>query len=221
MIAVYILLAILFLLFLILVIPIALEFTFDQSLYMKVRFWGIPVYKYDSKTKEEKNEPKVKKPSQKIGNKSKKQKNSLKDNLKKIEDELKQDGVQATVKWLGEIVNGIKKASRHLLKSIAIKQVDFICDLGGTDSSKVAETYGKICASLFPLLGFIESKLPFKKQRIQVCPCFLLEDTNLYIYTKINVSLWRLLLAIILFAVAYLKADPIKQKKNQISGGYD
>ncbi len=222
MIAVYILLAILFLIFLILVIPVVSEITFDQTLFVKVRFWGIPVFKYDSKTKEEKDEPESKEPSPKK-DKPKKQKNSLKDNLKEIENELKQDGVQAAIKWFKEIADGIKKASHHLLKSIVIRRMDFICDLGGTDSAKLAESYGKVCATLFPALAFIESKLDVKKQCIQVRPCFLLDDTSLYFHTKINISLWRLLAAFIVFGIAYLKADPIKQKKNiiQMSGGQE
>lgn len=137
--------------------------------------------------------------------------------LKKHAAELKENGVFAAAAWLKEIAGLLLTAFSRILDAITVTKLYANAEIAGEDSAKTALTYGKLCATVFPALGVVESKLKVKKQQVRLVPAFCLEKTQFSFDVAVSVSLWRIVVAALRLLVGYLKMPSVGELKQQQS----
>ena len=178
----YSLLGLLLLLIVMLSVPIYGRLTYDGVFSVRIRVLGILftlVSQPESRVKGEKPAAnrKEKKPSK----------------LQELADLMKQDGVEGTLRFLGEAAALAGKTVGRLLHSITVNRLDLQMRIATDDPSVTAQRYGQICSVLYPALALIEQRVRIRRRHLRVEPNFLLTDTAVRLDIRLQVSLWRLL----------------------------
>ena len=172
MIALYIILGILLLIFLILLIRVQV-FAFyadDLTLTLKVLFVKIkllPAEKKEKKPKKEK--PKEKKPKEKKPEPEKKEKKKKKSYLSKLKEKKGISGLLSLFTSLAKIAAGTLK---NIFSHIVIKRLDVGIALSGEDASTVAVNYGRVCSVLYPAVNVISAATVCENYNVVVEPVF-------------------------------------------------
>lgn len=184
----------------------------------------------DEKVKKDKKK-KAKKSSKNEADKKNKKKKREKDNesegktkkkkdflsLKKRTKELKENGIMAAAAWLKEIAGMVTTALSQIVDAITVRKFYADGEIAGEDAAQTALTFGKLCATVYPALGIIESKLKVKKQQVRLVPAFCSEETKFSFDVLINVSVWRIVVAAVRFGIEYYKMPSVRELKEQQS----
>ena len=169
MVALYIIGGILLLIALILFLPITAQIKFENDLYLKVKFFGITLYKFKSeKEAEPKNQTKTEAKEQA---KPKSKEEGIFAKLKA------KHGFKGAIKEIFDFLDKLIKAIKvDLLK---IKFCKFKLDLivVGSDAAMTAIEYGTVCSIVYPVLSFIDQNLNIKLKSINVEAGFKHEES--------------------------------------------
>lgn len=172
MIALYIILGILLLLFLITLIRVQVFFSYteDVALSVKVLFVKIkllPAKKKEKKPKKEK--PKEKKPEPKKPEKEKKEKKKKPSYLSKLKEKKGLSGLLSLFTSAAKIAGGLLKG---IFSHIVIKKMDVGIALSGEDAASVAVNYGRVCSVLYPAVNVISAATVCQRYNVVVEPVF-------------------------------------------------
>lgn len=132
--------------------------------------------KFDEKAENStENKPKAQNHADSFGDKENKPKNNKTSSPKK---EKKKSGV--TPDLIMRILGKAKPHIKRLFKKIRIGNVYVDIVVGGDDAAKTAISYGAHCAAVDGLVGFLDSMISFKAEKIGIRADFELEKTEYY-----------------------------------------
>lgn len=172
MIALYIILAILLLIFLILLVKV--EFYADYSdklkLTLKILFFKKTIVDPNEKKKPKKKEEKPKKEEKKKDDKKKKEeKKEKKSYLTKLKEKKGLPGIVSIFTSLAKIAQGLLK---NVFKHIVVHRFDVNIVIVGEDAADTAIKYGELCAVIYSSVDILLSITDTKDYSISVMPDF-------------------------------------------------
>lgn len=174
MIALYIILAVLLLLFLICLIRVQvfLKYSDEVRLRLKILFVNIPLLPKLEKPKKEKKKPKkkteMKKQKPKTGEEEK-PKEKKPSYLSKLKEKKGVTGIVSLFTELAKIVGG---ALKGLFKHIVIKKLNVGIALNAGDAASTALQYGKLCSAFYPAVNIITAITVCKDYNVTLEPIF-------------------------------------------------
>lgn len=199
--ALYIILGILFLIFLILLIRVKVfaEYTDTLRLSVKVLFIRIRLIDPDKekKPKKEKKKEEKKKPEKKEEPKEKKEKPAKQNMLQKLKEKKGITGLLSLFTSLAKIAGG---ALKGLFSHIVIHRLDVGLAIKDEDAAATALTYGRLCSVIYPSVNIITAATKMKDYRVSVEPVF--DDSrqtqiyaNIHAHLRVIWAVWEVLKA--------------------------
>ncbi len=201
--ALYIVLGILLLIFLILLIRVQvfMEYSDTIRLSVKVLFVKIRLIDPDKEKKPKMEKPekkkKKKKPEKKKEETEEKEKKKKPNMLQKLKDKKGVTGLLSLFTSLAKIAGGMLKG---LFSHIVIHRLDVGLAIKGSDASDTALTYGKLCSVIYPSINIITAATKTKDYHITVEPVF--DDSretevyaNIHAHLRIIWAVWEVLKA--------------------------
>lgn len=185
--ALYIVGGILLLVVLLLSSPISLRFFYKDDPFCTLRVWGIPVRLLPREHKEPAHGKATAKPQ-------KKKPSAL---LNELTASFREDGVAATLRWLGALAKLLTETVGRVLRSVTITRFQLEMRIGGEDAAAAAIRFGEVCAVLYPLLSVIACHLKVKQRQVELRPDFEGLGTAVLIDVRCKISLWRVCGALI------------------------
>lgn len=174
MIALYIILGILLLLFLLMLIRVQIFFKYSKTpnLTIKVLFFKktlLPSEPKKKKTKKKKKKP-AKKPEPKPQPRpEKKDKEEKKSYLGKLKEKKGLSGLMSLFTGLAKIATG---ALKGLFSHIVVHKLDIGIQLSSGDAASTAINYGRLCSALYPAVDIITAATVCKSYNVSVEPVF-------------------------------------------------
>ena len=185
--ALFIVLGILLLIFLILLIrvQVLMEYSDTVRLSIKVLFVKIRLIDPDKKEKPKKEKPKKKKKKKPEKKEEKKEKEKKPNMLTKLKDKKGITGLIELFTSLAKIAGGtLKKLFSHIM----IHRLDVGLAIKGSDASDTALTYGRLCSVIYPSVNIITSATKTKDYHVTVEPVFD-DSRETEIYASIHAHL--------------------------------
>lgn len=199
--ALYIILGILLLLFLITLIRVQvfMQYSDTVALSVKVLFVKIQLLPQKEKKKKpkEKKPEKKKKPEEKKPKKEEEKKEKKPSYLTKLKEKKGLSGLISLFTSLAQIAVGMLKS---IFSHIVIKKLDVGISLSGEDAASVAVNYGRVCSALYPAVNVIAAATVCKDYNVVVEPVFD-PDQPTKVYADVHAYL-----RIIFVLVAAIKA---------------
>lgn len=173
MIALYIILGILLLIFLILLIPVEIiaHYGDDLTLTLKVLFYRKVLLPQPEKPEKPKMEKKEKKPEDKPKEKKepKEEKEKKSSYLTKLREKKGLSGVLSLLTGLAKIAGSTLKG---LFSHLVIRRLDVGIALSSGDAASTAINYGRLCAVVYPAVDVIVSSTVCRDYRVSLEPVF-------------------------------------------------
>ncbi|MBQ5398291.1 MAG: DUF2953 domain-containing protein [Ruminococcus sp.] len=217
MLALYIILGVLLLLFLLTLFNIWVYFVYDESpsLVVKAAFLKFQILPPKPKKKKKKKQKQKEKPKEKKQKKPEKKEKSSFD----LKAYVKQKGISGLVnifKRVAKLASGILKG---LFRHLHVTELKILLKIAGEDSADAGEKYGKVCAVFFPALRAIMQVVNIEDYDVSVDPDFTADAVNrAYAVVTARIRIIFILTTVLSKAFAalmlFLKAKPKKQKKN-------
>lgn len=120
-------------------------------------------------------------------------------------------------KGLAEMICGVFGAVKTLFSRISrlvchgeFRRFDLRIVVGDTDCADAAMNYGELCAAVYPLLAFLESKLKFRRRNVDLRCDFSAESTEAVFDGQLNYRPVYLLEFLLGLVGQYLKQDKKK-----------
>lgn len=202
--AVIIISVLLFLLFLILILPVMLDLSFDGELRLAVKYAGITVFNTQKQKKPKKHREKQQKEDS--GNTKSKKKDSF---LKKKYKEL---GLSGAAKYFSEIIKLLFDSVGKLLKKLKFDRFYLELDVASDNAADTAVEYGAVCSAVYPVAALLESTLNFDFKYIAVRADFEHTSSELKISFRVTT---RVIYAVIIAAAAFFKYLKIKKESEK------
>lgn len=187
MIALFIILGILLLVFLVLMVRVRVFFTYDDSVTLKVKVLFVEkviISKYkekkpkkEKKEKEKKEKPKEKKEEKEEGE-EKEEKKSFISNLKD------KHGITGLLSLFTDILKIATGMLKGILKHFIFSKFDLDLIICSSDSSATALNYGRACSVIYPAVSALSRLTPFKDYNIFIAPKFDGEKNIIYFDTE-------------------------------------
>lgn len=194
----YVVLAIVAIVFAILLCPICLNIEFCESLSVNIK---ILFFKFTLFPR--KNNKKEKVRARKSSQEAKLDKKS-KDN--KIKDLLKQRGLRGflnILKEMGKIVLGVGEKFKSKVK---IDDLDVLVSVADEDSAKTAVRYGQTCAVIFPFTNIILKYFDVKNYSVKVRPDFMEDKSTVNFNLKLHLKLITLIYIALWAIIKFIKS---------------
>ena len=176
MLALWIILGILLLLFLITLIKVEVFATYAEelTLILKVLFFRITLVSPDKPEKEKK--PKKEKPKKKKPEPEKEKKDDDKQEKKKKQSFLgklkEKKGLSGLVSLLVSAAKIALGTVKGIISHIVLKKFDIGIALSGEDAASTAVTYGKLCSVVYPAIHVITAATVCKDYHVTIEPVF-------------------------------------------------
>ena len=120
-------------------------------------------------------------------------------------------------KGLAEMIRGVFGAVKALFSRISrlvchgeFRRFDLRIVVGDTDCADAAMNYGELCAAVYPLLAFLESRLKFRRRNVDLRCDFSAESTEAVFDGQLNYRPVYLLGFLLGLVGQYLKQDKKK-----------
>ena len=120
-------------------------------------------------------------------------------------------------KGLAEMIRGVFGAVKALFTRISrlvchgeFRRFDLRIVVGDTDCADAAMSYGELCAAVYPLLAFLESKLKFRRRNVDLRCDFSAESTEAVFDGQLNYRPVYFLGFLLGLVGQYLKQDKKK-----------
>lgn len=163
-----------------------LHYEDEAELTVKWLFLKFQIYPEKVKDKHKKEKKKKEKPpEEKPADESVKPPKEKKDNMLKRFYRTK--GLEGVMQLIRDTVAAIKGMFGRIIKAFVFDELYVSLDVGAGDSAQTAIKYGKVCAEVFPAMGFITTNLKVKKYNLEVTPDFITGKNNARVHTKISV----------------------------------
>ena len=168
--ALYIILGIIAFFIIVLSIPVVLDLEYTDAVRCKVSwlFLKFTLYPFPEKKPEEKKEEKPK---------------PKKENF--LKTFYNNQGLSGVIELINNCVGALKRFSVRLIKrAVIIKKFHLDIHITEDDAAATAIKYGKVCAALYPSLGFICSNMKVKDYKANVFADYCGEKTTVSFVTK-------------------------------------
>jgi len=207
MIALYILLGLLALLLGLLCVPVVLRVEYAGSVAMRLRWLFFTILRVPAP---EGRKPKKKK---KKKEKPKKEKEKKKEEKPKKEKEKKPNafqrfyayqGIPGFIELLGRAVDALKRFRHGLWRCFFIRELRLHMVILGGDPKELVEKYGKVCAGVYPPLGWLSTHLRTRPGNVRatIAPDFTgLAEKEIAATAEVSVIPLTLLAAVIMLAL--------------------
>lgn len=207
MIALIIFGVIVILLLLLLFLPLTVDLAFDNKLVLKVRYSGITVYDNTKKIKPEISEKHAEK-----SKRGKKDNTSVKkDNF--IKSTYKQKGLLGTIKYFSAILQIVLKKLWRVVKRLKFRKFKLDLSVATSDAAETAIQYGKICASVYPVLALLQTSADFKPDEINISADFEKNKSEFAVSIIVVTRLFNWLVAAISVLTQFLKLQRKEREK--------
>lgn len=211
MLALYILLGllafVLVLLLLVLFVPVYGYIAYDGELKAQIRVLGIPITLLPTPEKpaerpSAKKRPKDAKPSK------------AKELVNELTRSFREDGVAATLEYLGALAKAVGQAVGRVLRSIVADKLKLEMLIVGADAADTAIRYGQVCSVLYPSLTAISDVVRVRCRDVRVEPNFMVEKSDARFDIRFHVWVFRLVGAVIALLIRMLLSkDSITDKE--------
>lgn len=200
---------VLLLILLVLFVPVYARVTYEDDLRVRVWVLGVPITLLPRE--DEPKEPRA------TSSKVKPQKPSkTKELLSELSRGFREDGLSATIHYLGELARLAGQAVGRVLRSITVDKLDLELIVADGDADATAIRYGQICSVLYPAFTAIAGVIKVRKRNLRIEPNFLLENSTVRADVRLHVWVYRVVGAAIVLLVCYmlLKDSDHKEEAN-------
>ena len=163
--------------------PIYARVRYDGTLTVRLRVWGIPITLLPSDEDEEQEEPAPSTPRKKTSKTA-----ELKRELSRSFHE---DGVGATLRYLGELASMASQAIGRLLRSVTVDRLRLEMRISAVDAADTAVRYGEVCAVLYPALAVVERAMRVRRREVRVEPGFLADGSAVFADIRLHIWVYR------------------------------
>lgn len=175
MLAFLIILGILLFLFLLTVIPLRLDLSFQQEFSLTLRYLFLKFPILPGKEKPE--EPEEKQEEEKQGG-----------GLEKVKGLLKQEGFFGFLKALFELVKLAASSSKKVISHIRLKSFDlYLCLAGAEDAAAAAVLYGELSGAVYSACGFLFGLTGCRKKAVSIDLDYQLEENRVDFSARISI----------------------------------
>ncbi len=197
MIALYIVLGVLAVILFVLLMPVSLDFSFEEKTRVTLKFLGICVFDNEKSTgREQKAEP---------GDK----KEGFLGRLKR------EKGFLGAFKYCLQILGIIIKRAVWLVKRFEFRDIKLSLTVATEDAAKTAVGYGGICAVLYPMASFLETVAGYHFKKIDISSDFDSIGPRFCISFKMSVRIIYIIIAAFAFLRQYRRLNKKESEKNE------
>ncbi len=218
MLALYILLGLLgllvLLLLLVLFVPVYARVTYDDELRVRVRVLGVPIALLPSEDKPVEAMPTLEK-------KKSAKPSKTKELFGEMSRSFKEDGVAATLQYLGKLAKLAGQAVGRVLHSITVDKLSFALTVADGGADTTAIRYGQVCGVLYPAFTAITGVIKVRKRDLRIEPNFLMENSTVRADVRLHIWVYRLVGAAIVLLVKFMllkNTDTITDKEEANNG---
>lgn len=158
-------------------IPFHIYSEYKDSFVLAVRWTFIKYYIYppqDKKKKKKEKKPKKEKPKKEEPEEEKKEEEQPEekgDNF--IKTFYNNQGVPGIIELIGSIARKLRKGLHKMGRSFYIRKLWLRINVADGNSADTAVKYGKVCAGVYPALGYILDTVHSKNYSVKINPDFL------------------------------------------------
>lgn len=164
MIALYIILGLLVLLFGLLSIPLVLRVEYAGSVQLRLRWLFLTILRIPDEREKKPKKQKKEKPKKEKEEKPQKEASDEPNALQRF---YKYQGISGFIDLLQRTVDALKKFGRGVWRSFRVRELQLYMVIQGGEPDALVEKYGKTCAVVFPALGWLTSHLRSKKGAVR------------------------------------------------------
>ena len=204
MIALYIILGIISFIVVLFSIKITLVMDYDESFICKVKWLFIKISLYpkpEKNQKPKKEKPKEEKPKEEDKKEPEKKEEKSENPIKTFYNN---QGFEGVLELLRRTLAILKKLTKGIIRSFKFEKLYLRLGVAGKDPEKTARDYGKVCAFVFPAMGYICSTARVGKYALDVHPDFVTGKNTAEFHVELSVVPIRLTNAIVAAAVRFL-----------------
>jgi len=188
---------IILLLWLILSIPVHVSFSYEDKLYLSIRYLFVKIGILPLKEKKKK-KPKKEKPAEEQQEEPEAPKEKKKNPILDMVKANGFDGMMDVLKSLGHVFS---LYGGKLLKSVVFDEIDIYLVIGKGDAAQTAIEYGKACQKVYPLVGFLCNNNVVHRYDVSVEPDFLAGRSQGECFLDFHLSVRKILNATIAMLV--------------------
>lgn len=162
--AILIVLAVLLLIFILLVLPLTVDLSYEKEFCYRIKYVGFVLF--DSEKRIDINRVKRKKKRKKHTQKPSDKLTDQDDGF--LKRTYKQKGFFGTVRYFSELLQMLLKRLWWVVKHLKFRH--FVLDLtvATSDAANTALEYGAVCSAVYPVLSFLETESNFKNEGINI-----------------------------------------------------
>lgn len=182
---------------LVLSVPVHVDFTYSDKIYLTVRYLFIKLNLLPTGEKK----PKKEKPVKEKPKEEKPKEEKPKKNKTSPWDMIKANGYDGMMNLLSELMRILSGWGGKIFRSVVFDDIELYITVGTGDSASTAIEYGKACQKVYPLMGFLCSNNVVKKYDCNVEPDFLANHGEGEAYVSFHLCVRKILNASIAMAV--------------------
>lgn len=208
--ALFIILSVIFLIFVLLILPITFKLDYQNELICVIKYAGIVLFNSEKRVKLKKaKKKKIKKSGQDADTENKTEdKESF---FKKIYNE---KGFLGAVRYFFEIAGITLKKVLWVIKKFKFRNFELDIVVATDDAANTAIEYGATCCAVYPVLSFLKTNANFKADKINISADFDRANPAFAIRLNITTRLIYFLIAAISALTEYLKLNHKESEKN-------
>ena len=189
--ALYIILGIVLFFLVIFSIPVFLELDYTDSVKVSVSylFLKFKLYPNDKEKKKKEKPAKEEKPKEEKPAEEKKEEEPKPKKENFLKTFYNYQGVTGITELISNCAAALGKFSKGFLKSIYISKLHINISVTEKDAAQTAIKYGKICAEIYPPLGFICSNCHAKNYKVNILANYCGEKTTGELSAKVGLCL--------------------------------
>ncbi len=197
MVAVWIILALVAVIWLILATPLRIFLSYsDGALHFRLKYGLLPLFDSDKPPKEQAPKKKQVKSTKK---KSSGAMEKLLDflglsdiaSISNVKKAIRSYGVANLIRTVHEAIIRLFAKIFKLAKKGVFKEFDLRIAVGDSDAADAALQYGQVCAAVYPLITYLKSCMKFRKPNVEIRCDYSLEHTEINFEGQLNYRPWH------------------------------
>lgn len=95
-------------------------------------------------------------------------------------------GLSGFIELIKALANALGGMGKRVVKAFRFDELYISLTVGSSDSAETAIKYGKVCAEVFPVMGFIVSNMKVGKYNLEITPDFIKGENSARFHTVIS-----------------------------------
>lgn len=200
----YILIAVVCLLFLLLFLPLTVDLNFKDKLLLKIKYSGITFFNNQKRVRI--NKKRKKSNAKTIDDTTPTEENFLKRTYK-------QKGLLGTVEYFSKLLAMFLKRFRWIIRQLNFRKFNLNLSVATSDAANTAVQYGKICSMVYPVLSFLYTNAHFKAKEVNISADFSKTKSEFQVSLSVTTRLIFWLIAAIAVFFEFLKLQRKESEK--------